>query len=124
MNRHFTTFTAATMGALRQSMTDSHAARRELLTNLRGDLTAHLDMARKQRQDFEDERRQKAADDRSSRQMFMETMSATVESLRASTQKLCEEMAADRLALAEELHAARQAFMGACFPSKGQASKG
>lgn len=123
MNRHFTTFTAGGMGALREAMMNGHASRHANLNALREDLRAHLDAAHKRRRHEEDERRYRAAHDNSSRQMFMDDLRANVHALGASTRAMCGEMAADRLALAAELAAAQQAFRGEHAPTRNQGSK-
>jgi DNA repair ATPase RecN len=110
VNRHFTSFTAEAMGALRQSMDAGHQARQGGLNALRKDLGERLGEAHAKRRHDEEERRQNAAHDRNSRQMFMNNLSARVESLKADVQKMCDELMEDRRAMAEELSAAAQAF--------------
>jgi hypothetical protein len=109
------------MGALRDTLASGLEARKASLHQLRDDLSAHLGAASARRSSNEEERREGAAHDRGSRQMFINDLTSTVESLKAGVQTFCAEMKADRDAMAEELSAAARAFRGQSASRRPQA---
>ena len=110
MQPHFTTFTAAAMGAFRDSLTTANQERRDFMNRTRESTNALLDAARRSRADAENERQNRASHDAGSRRMFMETLRSDVNTMTDQFRAHREEIANDLRAMGEELRAAQAAY--------------
>jgi len=122
--QHFTSFTAESMAAFRQALEDGNRNRRDNLWMIRETTKELLDTARREREEAEGERKSRAAHDASSRQTFMNALRMQVGSMKDDFRAKREEMSEDLRAMASELRAAQDAFLGHSTNASGSSRRG